>query len=159
MYLSAECLDLTDSSSPSSSLHCLASSSEWTLMTSLMTCRGNTVMTYYQFSLLIWILIEKGSSIYLSVGFFGDVNILGSVGLTPPLVVPHLCHQFQVSLWFVLSFICTDTDNSFFITYLKSKIGEYVIIVADFRPPHSFSRVGEATVVTSEGGVRSFLPF
>lgn len=132
MYLSEECLDFTDSSSPSSSLHCLASSSEWTLMTSLMTYRGNTVMTYYQFSLLTWILRkEKGSSIYLSVGFFGDMNILGSVGLTPPLVVPHLCHQFQVSLWFVLSFICTDTDNSFLITYLKSKIG--LFIVADFR--------------------------
>lgn len=34
------------------------------------------------------------------------MNVLGPVGLTPPLVVPHLCHQLQVSLGFVLLLTC-----------------------------------------------------
>lgn len=46
---------------------------------------------------------------YLGVGFLGDVNVLGSIRLTPPLVVPHLCHQLQVSLWFILFFTYTQT--------------------------------------------------
>lgn len=49
-------------------------------------------------------LIVLYQLIYLSVGFLGDVNIFGSVGLTPPLVVPHFCHQLQFSLWFILFF-------------------------------------------------------
>lgn len=48
---------------------------------------------------------------YLSVGLLGDMNVLGSVGLTPPLVVPHLCHQLQVSLWLILFFIYTQTNK------------------------------------------------
>lgn len=44
----------------------------------------------------------------LCVRFFGDVNVLGSVGLTPPLVVPHLSHQLQVTLGLVLLFTCTN---------------------------------------------------
>ncbi len=48
---------------------------------------------------------------YLSVGLLGDMNVLGSVGLTPPLVVPHLCHQLQVSLWFIVTFIYTQTHT------------------------------------------------
>lgn len=48
---------------------------------------------------------------YLSVGLLGDVNVLGSIGLTPPLVVPHLCHQLQVSLWFILLFVYTQTHT------------------------------------------------
>lgn len=46
------------------------------------------------------------TSWYLSVGLLCDVNVLGSVGLTSPLIVPHLCHQLQVSLWFILLFAC-----------------------------------------------------
>lgn len=47
---------------------------------------------------------------YLGVGLLGDVNVLGSVRLAPPLVVPHLRHQLQVSLWFILFFIYTKTQ-------------------------------------------------
>lgn len=50
----------------------------------------------------LWVM----TSWYLSVGLLCDVNVLGSVGLTSPLIVPHLCHQLQVSLWFILLFTC-----------------------------------------------------
>lgn len=40
MYPWEDCSTLIDSSSSSSSFHCLASSSEWTLITSLITCRA-----------------------------------------------------------------------------------------------------------------------
>lgn len=44
MYRREESSDFVDSSSSSSSLHCLLSSPEWTLITSLITCR---VITNY----------------------------------------------------------------------------------------------------------------
>lgn len=47
----------------------------------------------------------------LRVGLLCDVNVLGPVGLTPPLIVPHLCHQLQVGLWFVLLLTCRGTDR------------------------------------------------
>lgn len=50
---------------------------------------------------------------YLCVGLLGDMNVLGSVRLTPPLVVPHLSHQLKVSLWFVLFFICIQTNTRY----------------------------------------------
>lgn len=49
---------------------------------------------------------------YLSVRLLSDVNVLGSVGLTPPLVVSHLCHQLQVSLWLILFFIYTQKTHT-----------------------------------------------
>lgn len=123
LYLWEECSDRVDSSSFSSSLHCLASSSEWTLITSLITCRATTVMPSNQLVSVKLYLNRKGvmsqdvwqkfqSNVvlwrsYLGVGLLGDVNVLGSIGLTPPLVVPHLCHQLQMSLWFVLFVIYT----------------------------------------------------
>lgn len=61
-------------------------------------------------------LIVLYQLIYLSVGFLGDVNIFGSVGLTPPLVVPHFSHQLQFSLWFILFFIWTKTHTIFMWT-------------------------------------------
>lgn len=49
LYLWEESSDLVGSSLTSSSLHSLVSSSEWTLMTSLITCRVITVMQDNQF--------------------------------------------------------------------------------------------------------------
>lgn len=49
---------------------------------------------------------------YLGVGLLGDVDIFSSVGLTPPLVVPHLRHQLQMSLGLILFFIWTHGDTN-----------------------------------------------
>lgn len=117
LYLCEDTLDLVSSSSSfsgSSSLHCRPSSSEWTLMTSLITCSDQSDTDQLQLPLRPkWegILGKKRVRRDLGVGFLCDVNVLGSVGLTSPLIVPHLCHQLQVSLWFILLLTCRQTDK------------------------------------------------
>lgn len=39
------------------------------------------------------------------------MNVLSSIRLTSPLIVPHLRHQLQVSLWFILLLTCRQTDR------------------------------------------------
>lgn len=114
LYLWEDGSDGVESSSFSSSLHCLDSSSEWTLITSLITCRTRTTWTVcvVNHSSVNTEELCTDSCLYLSVRLLSDVNVLGSVRLTTTFVVPHLCHQFQVSLWLLLflSWVNTHTD-------------------------------------------------
>ena len=50
-------------------------------------------------------------STHLGVGLLGDVDVLGSVGLPSPLVVPHLSHHLQVRLGPILIITCTQTKT------------------------------------------------
>lgn len=115
LYLWEDGSDGVESSSFSSSLHCLDSSSEWTLITSLITCRTRTTWTVcvVNHSSVNTEELCTDSCLYLSVRLLSDVNVLGSVRLTTTFVVPHLCHQFQVSLWLLLflSWVNTHTQK------------------------------------------------
>lgn len=112
LYLCEDTLSLVSSStfSCSSSLHCRPSSSEWTLMTSLITCSDQNIEDW-KLPLSLEGIMGKKLEDHLSVGLLGDVNVLSSVRLTSPLIVPHLRHQLQVSLWFILLLTCRQTDG------------------------------------------------
>lgn len=59
---------------------------------------------------------------HLSVRFLSYVDILGSVGLTPPFVVSHFCQDFKVRFW---------TFSTILLIDLGGQVHEEISVVVD----------------------------
>lgn len=68
---------------------------------------------------------------HLSVGLFGDVNVLGTIGLAPPLVIPHLCHQLQVCFRFILFFSLLKLGNQIHVEVFIAGGGSFLLLAED----------------------------